>query len=73
VDVAWERCAGIDVGKDEVVACVRTPGVGGSVGVVARPPARSGPSWVTLKRWRAGSTSTDTVCSSTFVGPNSVL
>jgi hypothetical protein len=29
VDVVLERCAGIDVGKDEVVACVRTPGVGG--------------------------------------------
>lgn len=24
-----ERCAGVDVGKDEVVACVRTPGLGG--------------------------------------------
>jgi transposase len=29
VDVVSERCAGIDIGKDEVVACVRTPGVGG--------------------------------------------
>jgi transposase len=29
VDVVLERCAGIDVGKDEVVACVRTPGLGG--------------------------------------------
>jgi transposase len=25
VDVIVERCAGLDVGKDEVVACVRTP------------------------------------------------
>src|SRR4051794_2879861 len=25
VDVLIERCAGIDIGKDEVVACVRTP------------------------------------------------
>jgi len=24
VDVLIERCAGIDIGKDEVVACVRT-------------------------------------------------
>jgi transposase len=24
-----ERCAGVDIGKDEVVACVRTPGPGG--------------------------------------------
>lgn len=29
MDVLFERCAGIDVGKDEVVACVRTPGPGG--------------------------------------------
>jgi transposase len=29
VDVLIERCAGIDIGKDEVVACVRTPGPGG--------------------------------------------
>jgi transposase len=29
VDVVLERCAGIDIGKDEVVACVRTPGIGG--------------------------------------------
>src|SRR3954464_4541683 len=29
VDVLVERCAGIDIGKDEVVACVRTPAPGG--------------------------------------------
>jgi len=29
MDVIVERCAGLDVGKDEVVACVRTPGAGG--------------------------------------------
>jgi transposase len=29
VDLVVERCAGIDIGKDEVVACVRTPGVRG--------------------------------------------
>jgi transposase len=29
VDVLIERCAGIDIGKDEVVACVRTPGPDG--------------------------------------------
>jgi transposase len=29
VDVLIERCAGIDIGKDEVVACVRTPAAGG--------------------------------------------
>jgi len=29
MDVLLERCAGIDIGKNEVVACVRTPGPGG--------------------------------------------
>jgi transposase len=29
VDTLIERCAGIDIGKDEVVACVRTPKPGG--------------------------------------------
>jgi transposase len=29
MDLVLERCAGIDIGKDEVVACVRTPGPGG--------------------------------------------
>ena len=29
VDLVVERCAGIDIGKNEVVACVRTPGPGG--------------------------------------------
>jgi hypothetical protein len=26
MDLVVERCAGIDIGKDELVACVRTPG-----------------------------------------------
>ena len=25
MDVVVERCAGVDIGKDEIVACVRTP------------------------------------------------
>jgi transposase len=29
MDVVLERCAGIDIGKDEVVVCVRTPTPGG--------------------------------------------
>ena len=29
MDVLVERCAGIDIGKDEVVACVRTPAASG--------------------------------------------
>jgi transposase len=29
MDVLVERCAGVDIGKDEVVACVRTPGLDG--------------------------------------------
>ena len=30
MDVLLERCAGVDIGKDDVVACVRTPGRGGA-------------------------------------------
>ena len=30
MDVVVERCAGLDVHKDTAVACVRTPGKGGS-------------------------------------------
>ena len=26
MDLLLERCAGVDIGKNEVVACVRTPG-----------------------------------------------
>lgn len=29
MDVIYERCAGLDIGKDEVAACVRTPGASG--------------------------------------------
>jgi transposase len=29
MEIMLERCAGLDVGKEEVVACVRTPAVGG--------------------------------------------
>jgi len=29
VDLVVQRCAGVDIGKDQVVACVRTPDVGG--------------------------------------------
>lgn len=29
MDIIVERCAGLDIGKDEVMACVRTPGPGG--------------------------------------------
>lgn len=29
MDLVVERCAGIDIGKDEVVACVRAPSAGG--------------------------------------------
>jgi transposase len=29
MELVAERCAGVDIGKDEVVACVRTPGPGG--------------------------------------------
>jgi hypothetical protein len=30
VELVVERCAGVDVGKDEVVACVRAPGPNGN-------------------------------------------
>ncbi len=30
MDAVLERCAGVDIGKDEVVACVRTPGPNGT-------------------------------------------
>ncbi len=52
MDIMVERCAGLDVGKEEVVACVRRPGRGG--------PAPSGgpdlhdvhgPVW---RRWPTG-------------------
>ena len=29
MDVIYERCAGLDIGKNEVAACVRTPGQAG--------------------------------------------
>jgi hypothetical protein len=29
VELMFESCTGVDIGKDEVVACVRTPGTGG--------------------------------------------
>jgi len=29
MDLLLERCAGVDIGKAEVVACVRTPGPDG--------------------------------------------
>ncbi len=29
MELLVERCAGMDIGKDEIVACVRTPGPGG--------------------------------------------
>jgi transposase len=54
VELVVERAAGLDVGKDEVVACLRVPG-GGSVrvaGVATRrfaPIRRSPQAW---RRWR---------------------
>jgi transposase len=36
LDIVVERCAGLDVAKDEVVACVRTPGKGGRRGQEVR-------------------------------------
>jgi transposase len=42
MDVLLERCAGVDIGKDEVVACVRTPGPDG---VGRRKQTRTFPSF----------------------------
>ena len=54
MDVVMERCAGIDIGKDEVVACVRTPGPGGRR---RRKDTRTFPSFVgdleTMADWFA--------------------
>jgi transposase len=36
MDVVMERCAGIDVHKDTVVTCVRTPGADGQREVVIK-------------------------------------
>jgi transposase len=36
MDVVVERCAGIDVHKDTVVTCVRTPGADGQREVVTK-------------------------------------
>jgi transposase len=36
MDVVVERCAGVDIGKDEVVACVRTPAAGSGRGKETR-------------------------------------
>jgi hypothetical protein len=55
VDVLIERCAGIDIGKDEVVACVRTPDPGGKGR--RKQTARSPRSPALWKRWRTGSAS----------------
>ena len=40
MDIVVERCCGLDVHKDTVVACVRTPGKGGKR---AQETRRSGP------------------------------
>lgn len=40
MDLVVERCAGLDVHQDTVVACVRTPGADGSREVVTEPSGR---------------------------------
>ena len=47
MELLVERCAGVDIGKSEVVACVRTPDPGG--GGAANRPARSPRSPATLE------------------------
>ena len=53
MDVMVERCAGVDIGKDEVVACVRTPGPSGKG---RRKETRTFRSFtVSWRRWPTGS------------------
>jgi hypothetical protein len=53
VELMFERCAGVDIGKDEVVACVRTPGREGKD--EPSRPARSRRSPRRWRRWPTGS------------------
>ncbi len=66
MDVMLERCAGIDIGKDKVVACVRTPGPGGRG---RRKDTRSFRSFVgdleTMAEWFAAEGVTDVAMEAT--------
>jgi len=66
MDVVAERCAGVDIGKDEVVACVRTPGVGG---LGRRKETRTFPSFTgeleAMAEWFAGEGVTEVVMEAT--------
>lgn len=48
MDVMVSRCAGLDVYKDTVMACVRTPGPGGRSSEVREFRTFTG----TLREWR---------------------
>jgi transposase len=66
VDVIVERCAGLDVGKDEVVACVRTPrpsGKGRQAELRVFPSFTSG--LEVLADWLTGSGVTEVVLEAT--------
>ena len=66
MDVIVERCAGLDVGKDEVVACVRTPrpsGKGRQADLRVFPTFTS--SLEALADWLAGSGVTEVVMEAT--------
>lgn len=54
MDTVVERCAGLDVHKDTVVACVRTPGKGGRRSQVTRTFGTMTVDLLALRDWLAG-------------------
>lgn len=65
MDVVVERCAGLDIGKDEVVAAVRTPGRGSSRQEVIRSFSTFTNSLEGLVGWLAGEGVTQVVMEAT--------
>ena len=65
MEVIHERCCGLDIGKDEVVACVRLPGAGGG----RRQEIRTYKTFTTqleaLATWLEGEGITDVVMEAT--------
>lgn len=51
MDTLVERCCGLDVHKDSVVACVRTPGEGGKRGQEVRTFGTTTASLLRLRDW----------------------
>ena len=51
MDIVVERCCGLDVHKDTVVACVRTPGKGGKRDQVTRTFGTMTTDLLALRDW----------------------